>query len=591
MADEKKKAKTVDMSRVYAAIGSRPEQVFQLRELRPLLEQQRTAGDLKTPRTFTLERLSNAIEQARTAASPVQVRQQRYQTTEHLGNLVNEINRMLQPLTEAQKGAAQTAFNQNMQKLSNQWAARGLLSSGAAAAQQRQAVENLASQMAAIEAQQQATAIPLAFQYADLGLREDAQRFAQEESNRNFLAQMAQNYVNNLLAGMSQEEAQRQFQQTFEQNRAQAAVENMLRALGFQEEQLQNYIRNILAATQMEIGQNQWAQEFNRQLDLDDFNRQVTIAQLTGMYNGQPTLEYMQLTGRVPLPQNVQQLINTVLEAKRINETPGTDAQTRQQMRQAADQARQQLAMLGFDPSLIGSNVPLANAMSNISQYAMTLPAQNQYFNQRLAVGELLGTYNGQPTLSAQQLALNALQNFASMTPYLPKGMGDVVQNLPAFSSLSSFLNQLGGQPTQSTYNQQLQDALSRWITEQELAFNREKLQQELAFNREKLYADLKLEQARLAQEADYKNWLKQQGISEQEARAATNGYIAKAIRQPDYESAIEYIRRHAPSIIDDGANINELYRAVQEFFGVSGSSGGSVMNFSGLLSGNPQQP
>ena len=584
MADEKKKAKTVDMSRVYAAIGSRPEQVFQLRELRPLLEQQRTAGNLNTPRTFTLERLSNAIEQARTAASPVQVRQQRYQTTEHLGNLVNEINRMLQPLTEAQKGAAQTAFNQNMQKLSNQWAARGLLSSGAAAAQQRQAVENLASQMAAIEAQQQATAIPLAFQYADLGLREDAQRFAQEESNRNFLAQMAQNYVNNLLAGMSQEEAQRQFQQTFEQNRAQAAVENMLRALGFQEEQLQNYIRNILAATQMEIGQNQWAQEFNRQLDLDDFNRQVTIAQLTGMYNGQPTLEYMQLTGRVPLPQNVQQLINTVLDAKRINETPGTDAQTRQQMRQAADQARQQLAMLGFDPSLIGSNVPLANAMSNISQYAMTLPAQNQNFNQRLAIGELLGTYNGQPTLSAQQLALNALQNFASMTPYLPQGMGNVVRNLPALNSLSSFLNQLGGQPTQSTFNQLLQDALSRWTTQQELAFNRERLQ-----------AETQLERLRLAQQADYQNWLKERGIKEEEARKTTNNYIIGALSQPTLTQAWNFLIENVEDIETDGADVNAIIDAIERKFGLqarmqsAGSSG--TIDFSGLLGGNPRQP
>lgn len=247
---------TIDLGPLFSAIGPRPKQEFDLSELRGLMNEQRTAGGGDVP-----------------------VAPERFQTPEHLRRLINQMNRVLEPLTRAQEQAAQTAMNENLARMRDQWAARGLLASGVAASQERQAAEALASQLAQIRAQNQAQAIQYAFDFGRLGLQESELRFNQQMANRQFALE-----------------------------RAQQAVANMLSALNFQETQLQNYLNNLIRAYGLAIDQNQWAQEFGLRQQSEDFNRwyqtarlneearqfDATLplkeAELTGVYQGTPTL-------------------------------------------------------------------------------------------------------------------------------------------------------------------------------------------------------------------------------------------------------------------------------------------------------------
>lgn len=247
---------TIDLGPLFSAIGSRPKQEFDLSELRVLMNEQRTAGGGDVP-----------------------VAPERFQTPEHLRRLINQMNRVLEPLTRAQEQAAQTAMNENLARMRDQWAARGLLASGVAASQERQAAEALASLLAQIRAQNQAQAIQYAFDFGRLGLQESELRFNQQMANRQFALE-----------------------------RAQQAVANMLSALNFQETQLQNYLNNLIRAYGLAIDQNQWAQEFGLRQQSEDFNRwyqtarlneearqfDATLplkeAELTGVYQGTPTL-------------------------------------------------------------------------------------------------------------------------------------------------------------------------------------------------------------------------------------------------------------------------------------------------------------
>lgn len=224
--------KTYDLSKLFEAIGSRPDQVFSTSALAELLKKQQEAG-------------GDAV-----AVDPA-----KYQTTEHLAELMKQMTGMLDPYTQFQKDTAQSAYGSAMQANDNKWASRGLAASGAAAAQAREGANALASQMAGIDATAQANALGQAFNYANLGLNEANQLFNQNMANRQF-----------------------------DQNRANSAVGNYLNSLGFQESQLQNWLGNYTNATGMDMSQNQWAQEFGHQ-QTQDYLR--NLGNVTGMDVGQ----------------------------------------------------------------------------------------------------------------------------------------------------------------------------------------------------------------------------------------------------------------------------------------------------------------
>lgn len=247
--------KTVDLTPLLQAIGSGPRQV--------------SVPTPQTPQVFGLEQIQEAIRAQQQAGISPQVQQARFQTPTQLGQIVSQLMQILQPYTRSQQQAAQTGFGQALDTLRNTWAARGLLASGAAASQERQAAENLAQQLANIEAQQLANAVPWALQYGQLSLQEAGQIFNQLANIRDFEQARAQQAVANLLAALGQQEAMRQFEQTFGLD-----VERL------RSQEFQNYLDQLARYYGLETGQSQWAQEFGLERQAQDFNRWLQTQQL-----------------------------------------------------------------------------------------------------------------------------------------------------------------------------------------------------------------------------------------------------------------------------------------------------------------------
>jgi hypothetical protein len=257
-----------DLSKLYDAIGNKPSEVFSKEFLDELMAKQREAG-----------------------GGDVAVDPAKFQTPEHIKGLIEQMMGVLNPLADIQKGTATSGFNSQMSGLRDKWAARGLLNSGGAMAQEQQGANALAGQLAGIDAQTQADAIGHAFNYGQLGLQESDMRFGQQMQNREF-----------------------------DLNRSNQAVAQYLSALGFQEDQIQNYIGNMKDAKGMEMQDNQWSQEFghqrqqsyldnmfkNTQMKEDSRQFDTNLSEEQRQFNTDTAIKEGQLTGSYMSYQNQQ---------------------------------------------------------------------------------------------------------------------------------------------------------------------------------------------------------------------------------------------------------------------------------------------
>lgn len=269
--------KTYDLSAMFGAInGSKPGQSqFSMENLKAAMDAMNAKGTAS--RQFNLTDLQKSIDNAKTAGGTAPtVNPEKFQTPEAIAQYIQQMKTQLQPLTDQQKSAATSGFNSTMQKNRDAWASRGMLASGAAAAQEQEGAVGLSNNLAGIEAQAQANAVPLAFQSANLGLNEASQRFGQQDTNRKFDAGQAQQNVANLISGMGAEGAQR----SQDQAASQQNVANTFNALGLQDNQQQNFLRNLMSANQMDMGQNQWSQQFGAQQQQADYGRWLGTQQL-----------------------------------------------------------------------------------------------------------------------------------------------------------------------------------------------------------------------------------------------------------------------------------------------------------------------
>ena len=83
-----------------------------------------------------------------------------------------------------------------------------------------------------------------------------------------------------------------------------------------------------------------------------------------------------QLTGRMQLPEVAQRYINEVLDLKRQAEGPGVTTEQMNQYRNQADGLRQQLAMMGVDPNIVGYESDYGQALQNVARGTPTLAAR-----------------------------------------------------------------------------------------------------------------------------------------------------------------------------------------------------------------------
>lgn len=504
---------TVDLTKLYDAVGaSKPTQQWTLEDLQKTLGASAQNGktqDLsslytalgkKPGDTFTTDELKGAITKAGNAASPVAVQASKYQDPAQFQALISQMNNVLAPLTQAQQGAAQTAYGQASNQLANKWAANGLLASGGAMAQQQQGANALAGQMSAIEAQQQANAIPLAQQFANLSLAEDQQKFNQNANNRDFTQNQAQQNVSNLYNALGQQQGQQnawmqqaqninqmdmsqnQWAQQFGAQNKQNDTNNMLSSLGLQQNMLQDYLKNYMGTTGMDIGQNQWSQEFGLQKQAQDFAQQMAMSN-----------------------------INT--DTQKFNANLG------QQQNQQAQQQGQFNSNLNLDylKTALGQNqfdqkLALDNKQANGDMALKLSQLFGTAVDPKTDWGNMFSQVQGQNTSQAQNNVMDFLSKMAQGQPFMPNGMGNVAGQNSNYSSLQDFLNQMGGAPSQSTYNQANQ----------------------LDFEKSKQAEDMGYKWANYAVDKDYKEYLQSQGISERQAQDNTNGMIADLMSAPD---------------------------------------------------------
>lgn len=235
-------------------------------------------------------------------------------------------------------------------------------------------------------------------------------------------------------------------------------------------------------------------------------------------------LQEAAVTGRY-LPGDIQDAYLRVLELKRQAEQPGVTPEQMQQFRSQADQLRAYIASRGYDPSLVAYEANYSQALQNVSQAPRT------------------------PTVDVQRMLYSAVSELPQILGYFPQGSSSVIQGLPAFSPLAQLYRGVEGELTQQMRQNLLENELRR---------------QQMMDEKQYRQAALELDRIRAAQDADYKNFLKQQGISEQRARSATAAYVATIFSLPSREEALQYLVHNRKAIADDGANISELLRAIE---------------------------
>lgn len=362
----------------------------------------------KPTSTFSLSDLQNLMNTQNGKAGAAQ-----YQTPQDIANLVTQMNTATQPLANAQKASANTSYNSSMQNLKDQWASRGMLASGGAAAKEQEGANALAQQMSGIDAQQQANSIPLAFQAANLGLQSQQQAF----------------------------------------NQGQQGVNNMQSALGIQNGMQQNYLNNLQGATAMNVNQNQWAQNFGQAGQQQNYNQWLGQQQLNQNANNQWTNNVLQgtaqATGNDQFNTNLAQ--RQADQAQQNNQFQQQLSNSSNQFNQtlANQQAQQQVAANQWQQTF-GQN----QSQSNISNALNLSQLMGQLYQPKSGGAELFNQNPLGATAATQNTSLQAILNAANNYPQMPGGTGTAIGGLGGnFSDLASFFNSLQGKTTNTGIN------------------------------------------------------------------------------------------------------------------------------------------
>lgn len=287
------------------------------------------------PPTFSSGGLSDHMNNQETAgggATPIDP--SRFNNPDQLKSYIEMLNNVLAPVGEQQKSGILSSYNKALGGLRDQWASRGLLASGEAAAQERQGMEGLVSQLNGVDVTRLQQALTMAPEWAKIGLSESGQRFDQNQTNREF-----------------------------DQTRANQAVQNYLNALKNQQDE---------SHWNADFGMKQNQQQFDQGMAQQDF----------GLKEGS-------LTGRY-LPYEARGLLSTIMNNKGAWGKATTDAE-RQQLSNANQDLYRQLDLMGVDSRLVNGDVSLSDALKNVGGLYKNTLGQNQFefdktkFNDQLA--------------------------------------------------------------------------------------------------------------------------------------------------------------------------------------------------------------
>ncbi|WP_328591335.1 hypothetical protein [Brevibacillus migulae] len=527
--------KTVDLSGLKNAIGSRPTQYMNL-------------GEYKN----YIDRIANA------GGADVAVDPARFQTTTHLADLLKQMNEVLAPQTQAQKNAATSSFNQAMQANDSKWAARGLGASGAAAAEARAGANALAGQMAGIEADQQAVAAQLGLNYADLGLRESDQRFNQQQSNRQF-----------------------------DLNRATGAASGYMDGLTFQEQQLQNYLNNLKDVTGMEMGQNQWSQEFGLERQQADFGRWLdssrfyedqrqfdeNMDQRKYEYDKDLDFRYDDLDFRRDSFDREYDYRDSELDQRRYEYDNDMD---QRQYEYDNDYRLREGELTGiYNPYSAGSGGARYAMSASGSPAGMSTMSASGAANTKGLINNLLNLKKQANQASASGATPQQMAAF--------KAQGDAIRQELALNGVDPSLY-----GSNVTYDQALQNLASTGgggiqtlamrdflAGRQDRAFDELMRQNEYEQDVLNSNRNYQLDQARYNQDvinSGYDNRYKESGIRDREfernSQIATNGYMSSVLSLGSRDEALDYIAKYGGSMANDGADVMAIMDAVERRWG-----------------------
>lgn len=208
--------------------------------------------------------LNNAKQQG-AAQYNVAVPDARFQNADHMNTLVQQMMQMYQPQIQQQQQQLQQQYGQADTRMQEQLAARGMLSSGMGADQQRALQQSLAQELSGVIANAQASAIPNAMNFANIGLSEQDMMLGQQNQNRAFDYGQQSDLYDRLYGINRAQTSDNQWTQDFDLRKYQTELDRFGMESGLNQQAQESYMNDLYRAMGMDIDQNQWAQGMTSQ--------------------------------------------------------------------------------------------------------------------------------------------------------------------------------------------------------------------------------------------------------------------------------------------------------------------------------------
>lgn len=314
------------------------------------------------------------------------------------------------------------------------------------------------------------------------------------------------------------------------------------------------------------------------------------------------SLEEAATTGNY-IPMGTRDMINSIVQQKRAWSAPGATQEQKDQAHQQANIIRDQLRIMGIDPSMFSADDTIEGVLKNAERFrgTQTQAAREADRGFALEEGQLTGRYlppgardlierivqekrlYSQP--GASQQSKDAAASRAQALRDQLQVMGIDASQFGADVSIADTLRnaeRLTGTPTQAAreFDQQIELERDRFgfektMGEWEMAFKDR--QQEI--DRDLAQQGLDVDRARVAisrlsaqTDAEYKNHLMELDIDEQTALRRTNATIADVINMGSADEVYEYLMKNAQNIHEDGVDVRSVLEAVNDKFGGSSS-------------------
>lgn len=347
----------------------------------------------------------------------------------------------------------------------------------------------------------------------------------------------------------------------------------------FQNQQMnnQNGMQNLLNTV---LGAGQFQQQFaegNRQFDK---NFSLDEAATTGQY----------------MPAGAQSIIDSVMTAKKANTVAGLSQAQRDENARIANTGRQQLAAMGIDVSGIGGMVTYDDAMKNLPNLGRSTIIQQQT---DLDKSEVMGTQQDSRTQGLVQQVLQAKYNNEN-------GIGNKSGNAKIANEARAQLSALGfdisGIDGNTKYAQAVKNAANlggatlgakqlaeniaarkegNAIAREDLNMKDKQFDRSMTFEEQQAYVDnelksrgLDIEEVRNSiswfnaeSDAEYKLRQKEAGVTEPEAKAATNRALGEVAGSTSPDEAFAYVASQAQNWANAGVDVGAVYDAISAKF------------------------